>query len=285
MKIALTGASGFIGKYVLKFLISEGLDIVAVVRSKESIIELEGICRIVELDIFNKGHNSNYYHMLGSPDVLIHLAWDNMSNIMSLDHFEKQLPLHYNFLRKMIESGLSSVCISGTCFEYGNLSGKVKEDMAGYPLSPYGYAKDALRRQLEFLQVKMDGSFKLTWMRLFYTYGEGQQQNTIFSQLKKAINKGDQFFKMSSGEQLLDYLPVEDVAENIVKLATLNKNIGTVNICKGSVISLRSFVESVIKESKSNIRLDLGYYPYRQTESMFLYGDITYLNELINLTE
>ncbi len=284
MRIAITGASGFIGRYVLNLLILNGLDVVAVVRSKESISEFEGLCRIVELDIFNEGCNLNCYQILGNPDILIHLAWGDVSNIMNLDHFEKQLPLHYNFLRKMIESGLPSVCVSGTCFEYGNLSGRVKEDMIGHPLNPYGYAKDVLRHQLEFLQIKTNKSFKLTWMRLFYMYGYSQQKDTIFSQLKQAIKDDEVSFKMSGGEQLLDYLPVESVAEKVTKLALINKDIGIVNVCKGSPTSLRSFAEAIVKENNSNIKLDLGHYPYRVSEPMSLWGDDAYLNELINLS-
>ena len=60
MRITITGASGFIGRYVLNLLILNGLDVVAVVRSKESISEFEGLCRIVELDIFNEGCNFSW---------------------------------------------------------------------------------------------------------------------------------------------------------------------------------------------------------------------------------
>ena len=48
-------------------------------------------------------------------------------------------------------------------------------------------------------------------------YGEGQNPNSLLSQLQTALRKDDKEFKMSGGEQERDYLPIEKVAEYIVR--------------------------------------------------------------------
>ena len=95
----------------------------------------------------------------------------DLSNYKSLYHFETELPRQYHFLESMIDAGLPSLLVIGTCFEYGMQSGALPAEMPTKPTNPYEYAKDALRQQLEFLRsIK---PFNLTWGRLFYMYGEG----------------------------------------------------------------------------------------------------------------
>ena len=53
-------------------------------------------------------------------------------------------------------------------------------------------------------------------------YGKGQSPNSLLSQLDKALENGEKIFNMSGGEQVRDYLPVEKVAEYIVKIALQN---------------------------------------------------------------
>ena len=270
MKIAVTGASGFIGSYVLPLLIQSGAEVIAATRDKRSLEQYKTLCDIVQIDYHKPSKNS--YAALHKPDVLVHLAWGDISNYMALSHYESQLPTHYAFIKNMVNSGLRSVCVAGTCFEYGMRSGVMKEDFLTNPATPYGFAKDSLRRELEFLQKGMDYAFNLTWMRLFYMYGVGQPENTLFSQLRAAVGRGDSIFRMSGGEQLYDYLSVAEVAQKIAFFSQANKDIGIVNICKGEPTSVRALVEGWIRESGWEIELELGYYPYRTAEPMAFWG-------------
>lgn len=269
MKIAVTGASGFIGRHVLTDLLTHGIEIVAVTRNAARMAGSSAAIRIVEMDIAHS--TPDCFEQMGCPDILIHLAWDGLPNYKSLHHFETGLPGQYRFLRQMIEAGLPALLATGTCFEYGMQSGSLSEDMPAKPANPYGYAKNALRQQLEFLkQVK---PFNLTWARLFYIHGEGQPGTSLYPQLKEAVLRGDKLFNMSGGEQLRDYLPVAEVARQIVRLAMARRDIGAVNICSGNPISVRRLVEQWLGENNWKIELNLGYYPYPDYEPMAFWGD------------
>jgi dTDP-6-deoxy-L-talose 4-dehydrogenase (NAD+) len=268
MKVAITGASGFIGSQVLRDLLEHGVEIVAVTRDAARLAGLSKCVRIVEMDIARP--SSECFDKLGRPDVLIHLAWEGLPNYKSVHHFETELTRQYNFLKLMIEGGLPSLLVTGTCFEYGMQSGALSAEMPTKPNNPYGYAKDALRKQLEFLRLLQP--FKLTWGRLFYIYGEGQPGTSLYPMLREAVLRGDKVFNMTGGEQLRDYLSVEIIARQIVRLALVPQEIGTVNICSGKPISVRRLVEQWLHESNWKIGLNLGYYPYPDYEPMAFWG-------------
>ena len=280
IKVAVTGASGFIGQHVLNYLNNLSVDVVAITRLKHANLPklVNGLW--VEFDLQNPPENM--FSLMGNPDVLIHLAWQGLPNYKSLHHFESELPVQYDFLSTLIKEGLQSIVVVGTCFEYGMQSNSLSEKLNTNPSNPYGFAKDCLRKQLEFLKTQYN--FKLTWARLFYLYGDGQSDSSIYPQLKRAIQNSEIKFDMSEGKQLRDYLPVEKVAKYLIDLALLKKDIGVVNICSGVPISVRDLVENWLDENNWSIELNLGFYPYPNYEPMNFWGDNTYLNKLINST-
>ena len=277
MRVAITGASGFIGRYVLAELEHSQAEIYAVTRDATRLNNISAGIHVVEMDIASPGEEC--FDRIGSPDVLIHLAWDGLPNYTSLHHFESELPKHYLFLKGLIDAGLSSLLAAGTCFEYGMQSGSLPEDITPCPNNPYGYAKNALRQHLEYLQSAKP--FNLTWARFFYMFGEGQSGSSLYSKLKDAMLCGAPVFDMSGGEQLRDYLPVSEVARAIVGLALSGKNIGTINLCSGRPISVRRLVEQWLKENGCEMKLNLGHYPYLEYEPMAFWGDRRRLDSIL----
>ncbi|MEM3365492.1 MAG: NAD(P)-dependent oxidoreductase [Candidatus Methanomethyliaceae archaeon] len=276
MRIAVTGASGFIGQAVLKELCRRGITASGCARTNVKLIEMLGH-RGIAIDIHSPP--DSVFDKLGKPDTLIHLAWGGLPNYGSLKHFEQELPAHYKFLKHLVEAGVSYLLVAGTCLEYGMQFGSLSETCFPRPETPYAFAKDALRRMLTLL--KKEKNFNLTWARIFYVYGEGQSETSIFSQLRRAVSSGARIFNMSGGEQLRDYLPVEAVASILVNLALLRKDIGVVNVCSGKPVSMRRLVESWIRENGWSIELNLGYYPYPDYEPMAFWGDRSKLEAVL----
>lgn len=278
MKILVTGATGFIGGHVVPELLGKGHYIVAVARNLEKAKGMSWYKKVtfVASDI----HDSKLYpsKVFGVPDVIIHLAWPGLPNYKELFHFEANLPGDYNFIKKMVEAGTKQVIVTGTCFEYGMQSGQLLEESITMPTTPYGLAKDTLRKFLQELQVKYP--FTLQWVRLFYMYGRGQNQNSLLANLDRAIDNEEKTFNMSGGEQLRDYLPVEEVAKYIAALAEHPECSGVINCCSGTPISVRSLVEKRITERGAEIKLNLEYYPYPDYEPMTFWGKRDKINNI-----
>ena len=279
MRVAVTGASGFIGRHVLAELEKHPVDVVAVVRNAAQLAKVSSRVQVVQVDLASPPPTA--FAAMAQPDVLIHLAWGGLPNYRSLHHMENELPNQYRFLANLIREGLPAVVVTGTCFEYGMQFGPLSETLEARPNNPYGYAKDALRRQLEFLRSVHP--LALTWARLFYMYGEGQAENSLLSQLKRAVERGETCFAMSGGEQLRDFLPVDDVASSLVALALRQADIGVVNVCSGKPVSVRTLVEGWLQENGWNIDLDLGRYDYPEYEPMAFWGDRSKLDNFMEI--
>jgi dTDP-6-deoxy-L-talose 4-dehydrogenase (NAD+) len=280
MKILVTGATGFVGSHVINELLKYDHQIIIAVRNKNSVKHLQDKIKVIEFDLDNLQSNKNYFSESGKPDLLIHLAWQGLPNYKEKFHLEKNLPSHSAFLKNIVSNGLQNLVVTGTCFEYGMKEDCLSEEMESDPQNPYALAKDKLRKFLEELQKQ--NSFTLKWIRLFYMYGKGQNPNSLLSQLETALQKGDKVFNMSGGEQLRDYLPIETVAEYIVRIALQNKITGIINCCSGVPIKVKTFVEKYLEKNKKKINLNLGYYPYPDYEAMAFWGDAKKLKSVFS---
>jgi nucleoside-diphosphate-sugar epimerase len=267
VKVIVTGATGFIGQHLVPLLLQNNYEVIAVARDEEKAKRLSWFndVQFIPYDF----HKEEKKIKISAGDGLIHLAWQGLPNYNALFHFEENLLYSYAFIKKLVLSGVEQVLMTGTCFEYGLKSGPISSNTKPCPINPYGFAKDCLRQYLEFF--KKEKSFVFQWARLFYMYGRGQNPNSLTSQLEKAIENNLPDFNMSDGEQLRDYLSVEEVARQIFDLYQ-SKIEGTYNICSGKPISVRRFVEEYLAKRNSKMQLNFGHYPYPEYEPMAFWG-------------
>lgn len=278
MRVAITGASGFVGRHVLRELQSRDLDIVVATRSPTRRIVEHPRTTDVAMNIADDLPNA--FAALGGPDVLIHLAWDGLPNYQSPKHVETELPTQQRFIDACLTSGLSRLVVTGTCFEYGMTEGQISEELQAKPTTQYGVAKDLLRKHLE--NVKANHPFQLAWLRLFYLYGPGQSKTSLYSLLTSAIRRHDNAFDMSGGEQVRDFMSIQDAARDIVNISLLTTDAGVVNVCSGVPTTVRELTQRWINEMNSSISMNLGRIPYSEIEPMSFWGDRSKLDLLLS---
>ncbi len=95
MRITVSGASGFIGQYVVQNLQAHNLDVIALTRSAASDLPQSIVSKRVVMDIANPPIDP--FGAMGEPDTLIHLAWDGLPNYQSSRHVETELPAQLAF--------------------------------------------------------------------------------------------------------------------------------------------------------------------------------------------
>lgn len=270
MRVMVTGATGFVGWHVVNELLARGHTVVAIARDIKRAREMPWFDRVgfIQCDLHESFEPLLQPECL--PDAIVHLAWPGLPNYRDFFHISKNLPADLAFLEAAVKSGVPHLLVAGTCLEYGMQYGPLTEEMETYPSTPYGFAKDTLRKALQFLQK--ENPFTLQWMRLFYMYGEGQNRNSLLAQLDCSIDEGRSVFNMSAGDQLRDYLPVQEVAENFV-FALQNPQLeGVINCCSGRPISVLDLVKQRRDVKASNIKLNRGYYPYTDYEPLAFWG-------------
>ncbi|MEM9827151.1 MAG: NAD(P)-dependent oxidoreductase [Planctomycetota bacterium] len=278
MTVLVTGATGFVGRHVVPHLLRDGQEVVVATRSPidESGLAWVDQVRRVELDL---GDADLEMDLPASPETVVHLAWGNLQNFRSIDHLDVELPRAKRFLRRLADGGCKRIIVAGTCLEYGLQNGCLGVDASTKPVTAYGLAKVQLHEYLRMLQAsrmrETGQTFELTWARIFYLHGEGQSPRSLLPLLRSAIQRGDKTFPMSGGEQLRDFLPATEVGRMLADLAWNTTGAGTVNICKGTPISVRRLIEEHIASWDAKIDLQLGVYPYPDYEPLAFWGDRT----------
>lgn len=265
MKVLVTGSSGYIGKHVVKELIDQGFQVIV---NDLCYKNLDSKAVVSEANIFSD--QSGLYEKLGSPDVIVHLAWqDGFIHDSNMHMFN--LSKHYQFLHNMIESGCKNIAVMGTMHEVGYWEGPVDENTPCNPLSQYGVAKNALRQALILLNKQFD--FNLFWLRAFYIFGDDSRASSIFAKIVQAEKENKKYFPFTTGKNKYDFISIDELAYQIARASTQTKVTGIINVCSGRPTSLSEQVESFIKSNNLKIKLQYGAFEDRPYDSPAIWGD------------
>jgi len=271
--IAVTGASGFLGRHVIAVLRARGVGVIALNRRCKP--DEPGV-RNIRFDLAAPEESTA---VLRDVDAVIHLAWEGLPNYRSSHHVEAELPRQRAFVDLALASGVRRLVVAGTCFEYGMREGELHEGFEPAPANPYAQAKDALRRHAEVACARFGCG--LAWARLFYLFGDGQSPTSIWSQLSDHVLRGQTAFPMSGGQQVRDFLPIEVAASHLVRLAEVRQAAGVTNVCSGHAWTLERTVRGWMAERGWDIQLDLGRFPYPDHEPFAFWGSTRRLSEAL----
>ncbi len=272
----VTGSEGFLGRRVVAELEkARGVEVVRLSRS-HSPTERHARGRIVHADLHDERGVEEIARI--GPDVVLHLAWEGLSDFRSARHLS-QVTGHVRFLNALIDAGTRRIVGVGTCLEYGLVEGELDESMAARPVIPYAEGKARLSEKLEHLATEAGVSW--SWTRVFYPYGPGQQQRSLWSALDAAIERGDPVFPMSGGQQVRDYLHADVLGRILARLVENESVDGCVNVCSGEPVTVQELVERWIAARGASIRPQLGVFPYPDYEPMEFWGSTRVLRKAL----
>lgn len=272
-KFLVTGAGGYIGRYVVKNLLDMGNEVIA------SDLHYDGVDeRAIRSDTNLFSGDADIYNQYGKPDVCIHLAWRN-GFVHNHDSHILDIPNHYLFLKHMMEGGLKHVVVMGSMHEIGYWEGPIKEDTPANPSSNYGIAKNALRQMVTLLAVQ--NNVCLQWLRGYYILGDDLKNSSIFTKITELEQEGKPTFPFNSGKNKYDFITVEELAKQIATVASQEEINGVVNCCTGNPVSLADKVEEFIEEHHFKIKPEYGAFPDRPYDSPGVWGDPEKINQIM----
>ena len=196
------------------------------------------------------------------------------SNKIFLEHFI----ITKNLVEVLQNKNLKKFLQIGSSDEYGPEKKKLKENLRERPFSFYSFSKTASTHYLQ--SIYKAENFKATIVRIFLSYGPGQDLNRFFPQIIKGCLKNERF-PTSYGDQFRDFSYIDDVVDGIKKILISKKTEGEIiNLGSGKPVKIKRMVELIVKIIGKGIPV-FGAVRYRKGENMFLVADVSKLKKLI----
>ncbi len=266
MRVLLTGASGFLGRYVLRQLLQQKIDVVVVGRSCPAGHSGD----FIQADLLQPNDCADLIER-ARPTHLIHLAWyaehgKYWASPLNLRWLEASVRL----VEAFCAAGGQKVVAAGTCAEYDWSCGYCREDPTPLkPASMYGTAKDATRRLLA--EVCITKQIPFAWGRIFLPYGKGEDSRRLVPSLIEVFRGKRPPFGVNASAYR-DFLHADDVASGFIRLL-LSAAEGSYNISSGRPTQIAEVVRAIANAANGNPRIVLDLSTQRPGEPEILFGD------------
>ena len=267
-RVLLTGASGFIGRHSLPFLLERGYDVHAV-SSQPCVEDFAGVTWH-QADLLEPAALEPLLARI-RPTHLLHLAWYTepgayWQSAENLRWLEASLRLLQLFHRH----GGERIVTAGTCAEYDWQHGLCSEkETPLIPTTLYGVTKLALNDVTRV--YSQSSALSSAWGRVFFLFGPHESPRRFVASIISSLLSGREA-RCSHGRQIRDFLFVKDVASAFVALLD-SEVTGSVNLASGNPVSLASVAETTAGMLGHPELLRLGALQPSAGEPSVLVGD------------
>jgi len=277
--ILLTGATGYIGKRAIQFLLEHDFVVYATTSKKllpENSKHLFWQC----IDLLDPNQTEELIAET-RPSYLLHLAWYvEHGKFWNAPENLKWARASLNLIELFAKYGGQRVVAAGTCAEYDwSESGVFNEQTSALrPLTLYGASKHGFYLIAGKFAETVNLSF--AWGRIFFPFGFDEPPNRLIPSVARALLKNEPA-KCSHGEQIRDFMFVEDTAAAFVALLDSEVK-GAVNIASGNGVKIKAVVESIAEIIGRKELLQIGALPASPNEPPILVGDVNRLRKEVN---
>lgn len=265
--VLITGGTGFIGRNLVKALMQKGYNLHLIVRQDSKVSLIEDDVDNLALHYYDGSIESidNIFKDI-KPSVVFHLAslFISEHEAKDLDNLiQSNIVFGTHLVDSMVRNGVYNLVNTGTSWQHFN-----NEDYN--PVCLYAATKQAFEDIIKYYREAK--GLKTITLKLFDTYGPGDNRPKLFNFLAKALKEKKQV-SMSPGDQLIDLVYIDDVVNAFLKAQELlvqGQCLEHSNYAVSSqrLIKLKDLISLYSKIAKQELHINWGGRPYRMREVM-----------------
>ena len=247
-KVAILGATGFIGKAVTSLFLEGGIDVEACSKNGGRINDL----KVDKIDISKGGVLAKW---LNDKDInaIIYLASNIPKSFQEVhwDLFHENCVMHKQILDYWSINKCHLIYAS-SCSVYGSSSLiPWNEENATFPDNYYSISKRV--GEMLFYQEFQKG-LPLTVLRINALYGANSNRKTVINIfLEKALQNED-IILFGNGTRKQDFIYFKDVASAVLR-AYIDKKYDIYNIASGKTITMQELADLIINLTNSSSKI------------------------------
>ncbi len=261
MKAIVTGATGFVGKWLVKDLLEQGDEVVVIVRSKQRIPK-EWIKKVHVVEATLEQYSSlENITELKKADLFFHLAWAGTAGMERANTYLQLMNVQYtcNAVRLSKKLGCSRFVNAGSIMEY--------EAMKYIPIDSStpgaGNIYSTAKMTADFMAKTVANQEKVEYINIIISniYGVGEfSARFLNSTLRKMI--ANEAIPLTSGQQLYDFIYVTDAVKQIIAAGKRGECNNSYYIGNAEQQSLRNYIIEMAAAIESRSELLFGSVPY-----------------------
>lgn len=269
-RVLVTGAGGFIGSHLVRLLLDEGADVVAMTSSVSSVLpvrlaEMASDVRIVEANLTDRSAMSALVSSF-RPELIAHLgAFTHVGK--SFRRVDESLITNIQGtvnLLQALNGDYERFVYTGTSEIYGDIPSPFREEDQVNPVSPYAVAKYAGERYCRMFHQAY--GWPIVCLRPFNAYGPWQTPDRVIPEIVLTALQGGEL-RMTDGRQTREFNFVPDLARGFLAALTSSGVEGeVVNLGCGTEVSIRDLTVRILRLMGDPIAPQFGAIPHRPTE-------------------
>jgi nucleoside-diphosphate-sugar epimerase len=265
MRCLVTGASGHLGSHLTELLVREGAEVTVLCREESDLWRLKDVLDRVR--VLRRARAAEIKR--AAPEAVFHLAWQGVAG--DAHDAPEQLTVNVaatlELCQIVVESGCRVFVGLGSQAEYGPHDAVLTEETLARPATAYGVAK--LCAGVMTAKLCELAGVRHAWLRLLATYGPKDDERHLIPAVIRSLLKGERP-RLTAGEQLWDYLYVEDAARAVLGVAANTGARGVFNLGSGRAATVRSIVERLRDLIDPSAEPGFGEVPYAPGQLMRL---------------
>ncbi|CAG0983488.1 UDP-glucose 4-epimerase [Anaerolineae bacterium] len=281
MKCLVTGATGFVGAHLVRWLIQHECQVAVLIRPTSNLWRLQDIVlqlHIISGNLFEIALSAPAIQRF-APEIVFHLGWSAARTKYRDAPVQIQnLCGSLNLLQTARDAGCLCWIGLGSQAEYGRSESIITEDSPTHPETLYGITK----LSTALLAQKMCNLFgvRFAWLRLFAVYGPMDDPDYLIPYvIRVLLDSGKP--SLTSGEQQWDYLFVQDAVRAIGQIGMTPTVHGIFNLGSGQAVPVKRIVEHLRERIDSRLQLGFGDKAYDANQTMLLQADVSRLQKAI----